>query len=87
MYCASSEARNSTALLMSRGSTFSTGSEFMKIVPRFGSPASRASRSTLTAVIGVFTPVGWTVLTLTLCLASSLAIALAMPTTPCLAAT
>ena len=35
----------------------------------------------------MFTPVGWTVLTLMLCLASSLAIDLARPTTPCLAAT
>src|SRR5580693_4384472 len=86
-YRASSEARNNTALLTSRGSMGSTASAFMKIGPRFGSLASSEYSAPRPVPIGVFTPVGWTVLTLMLCLASSFAIDLARPTTPCLAAT
>src|SRR6266568_4929872 len=72
---------------MSRGSTLSTGSEFMKIGPRLGSRLISGSRPPRPSAIGVSTPVGCTVLTRMLCRASSLAMLLAMPTTPCLAAT
>ena len=60
--------------------------EFMKTGPRVSALEAMMSWRSGSVTISVLTPVGWMVLTRMLCSASSLAIQVATPTTPCLAA-
>jgi hypothetical protein len=94
MYRASSDARNSTALETSRGSTHGIGSALSAPMASaycsavgFSTPGRNTRMVGSFCTIGVLTPVGCTELTRMECGASSSASVRMSPTTPCLAAT